>query len=56
MPHIAPEVEAFARIKVIGVGGGGGLYSSDFFEFNRVHVKVRRRLSGAVEWLKQFMP
>jgi len=24
MPHITPEVEAFARIKVIGVGGGGG--------------------------------
>ena len=36
--------------------GGGGLYSSDFFEFNRVHVKVQKRLSGAVEWLKQFMP
>ncbi|MBI3019702.1 MAG: cell division protein FtsZ [Parcubacteria group bacterium] len=24
MPHVTPEVEAFARIKVIGVGGGGG--------------------------------
>ena len=24
MPHVTPEVEAFARIKVIGGGGGGG--------------------------------
>lgn len=24
MPHIKPEIETFARIKVIGVGGGGG--------------------------------
>lgn len=24
MPQVAPEVEAFARIKVVGVGGGGG--------------------------------
>ena len=24
MPHIKPDVETFARIKVVGVGGGGG--------------------------------
>lgn len=24
MPHIKPEIEAFARIKVIGIGGSGG--------------------------------
>jgi cell division protein FtsZ len=24
MPHIKPDIETFARIKVIGVGGGGG--------------------------------
>ncbi|KKS76006.1 MAG: Cell division protein FtsZ [Candidatus Azambacteria bacterium GW2011_GWA2_42_9] len=24
MPHVKPEIETFARIKVVGVGGGGG--------------------------------
>ncbi len=24
MPKVKPEIESFARIKVIGVGGGGG--------------------------------
>ena len=24
MPHVKPDIETFARIKVVGVGGGGG--------------------------------
>ncbi|MBI2049074.1 MAG: cell division protein FtsA [Parcubacteria group bacterium] len=35
---------------------GGGGYTSDFFEFNRVTNKMHTHVFKALEWLKQFMP
>src|SRR3989344_1634611 len=37
MPHIKPEIESFARIKVVGTGGSGG---------NAVNHMVRSKLRG----------
>ncbi|OGF83106.1 cell division protein FtsZ [Candidatus Giovannonibacteria bacterium RIFCSPLOWO2_01_FULL_44_16] len=37
MPHIKPEIESFARIKVVGAGGSGG---------NAVNHMVRSKLHG----------
>jgi len=37
MPHIKPEIESFARIKVVGTGGSGG---------NAVNHMVRSKLHG----------
>lgn len=37
MPHIKPEIESFARIKVVGVGGSGG---------NAVNHMVRSKVRG----------
>lgn len=37
MPNIKPDVEAFARIKVVGVGGGGG---------NTVTHMIRQKVQG----------
>lgn len=38
MPHIKPEIESFARIKVVGVGGSGG---------NAVNHMARSKVRGA---------
>ena len=38
MPHIKPDIESFARIKVVGVGGSGG---------NAVNHMVRSKVRGA---------
>ena len=37
MPQVKPEVESFARIKVIGVGGSGG---------NAVNHMVNQKVKG----------
>lgn len=37
MPHIKPEIESFARIKVVGVGGSGG---------NAVNHMIRSKVRG----------
>ncbi|MBU6370557.1 MAG: cell division protein FtsZ [Patescibacteria group bacterium] len=38
MPHVKPEIEVFARIKVIGIGGSGG---------NAVNHMVNSKVKGA---------
>ena len=45
---------AWAVVAGLCLLGSGGYYSSDFFEYN--HTKVRKQISGVMEWLKQFMP
>ncbi|MEK9175507.1 MAG: cell division protein FtsZ [Patescibacteria group bacterium] len=37
MPHIKPDIEAFARIKVVGIGGSGG---------NAINHMVRSKVRG----------
>jgi cell division protein FtsZ len=37
MPQIKPEIESFARIKVIGVGGSGG---------NAVNYMINQKVKG----------
>ena len=37
MPQVKPEIEAFAKIKVVGVGGSGGSAINRMMEFSVGH-------------------